>query len=438
MAQLEEYFANPDSLWAIAQHYGLKTNFIDFSDDPRVAAFFACDMNAEPSKSQNAAIICVNSDDFTTFWKEVGTVLLKRVEATSHPHFIRIDVSNLWRLQQQKGSFLWNPVVDIEQAYDFDRIVFPYVKEDPSLPKRQDIYPINQSELEKLLTQFFMNEQLRAGKRVLGALSVAFLKIEAPVDSYDAKSWCPAGISVTSDWAETSAWDKREAARSDTALPGFPVELDPHASPKQISEILLSMLSPTFIELNRAKALDMRAKGGEVLAGNCARMASCVRRLWNGMRTLPYSATDIRTAIKKTLNLIPLAEQGISDQSAFGRAGLYVDMASNTDGYGAYSRGTVTREAFIEAHNQEFLVAVRANLEASDPSCRGKTDIDLAKAFLQRAGRPWERFAFSGLKRLMIEELIPTQIAWRVPQDEADLRVVIYFSPKEFRVFGLA
>jgi hypothetical protein len=40
VAGMARYFADPDSMWAIAQHYGIPTMFIDFSDDPRVAAFF--------------------------------------------------------------------------------------------------------------------------------------------------------------------------------------------------------------------------------------------------------------------------------------------------------------------------------------------------------------------------------------------------------------
>jgi hypothetical protein len=69
---MAEYIARPDSLLAIAQHYGLPTQFIDFSDDPRVAAFFACDSRTEPLANQMAAIICLNSEDFVRFWKQVG------------------------------------------------------------------------------------------------------------------------------------------------------------------------------------------------------------------------------------------------------------------------------------------------------------------------------------------------------------------------------
>jgi hypothetical protein len=65
------------------------------------------------------------------------------------------------------------------------------------------------------------------------------------------------------------------------------------------------------------------------------------------------------------------------------------------------------------------------------------SDEAAAHLFLQLAGRPWERFTFSGLRKLMVEEIIPTQIAWRVLSDEASLRTAIYFSPSEFKVFGL-
>jgi hypothetical protein len=156
------------------------------------------------------------------------------------------------------------------------------------------------------------------------------------------------------------------------------------------------------------------------------------------MRTLPYTANEIHTALKKTLESFSVARRGTNDHDVFGRDGLYVEMGSNADGRGAYSRGAVTRKALIDAHNPAFLRAARADLEASNPGFRNMTDITLAPAFLQRTGRPWERFTFSGLKKLMAEELIPTQIAWRVETDEANLRTVIYFSPTEFKVFGLA
>src|SRR5687767_3370811 len=40
---LEDLAANADMAIAVAQHYGLPTNFVDFTTEPKVAAFFATD-----------------------------------------------------------------------------------------------------------------------------------------------------------------------------------------------------------------------------------------------------------------------------------------------------------------------------------------------------------------------------------------------------------
>jgi hypothetical protein len=435
---MKPYFSNPDSLWAIAQHYGLKTNFIDFSDDPRVAAFFACDMKAEPAKDQSAAIICLNSDDFLSFWKKFGPHFLEGSDETKFPSLIRIDVDNLWRLQKQRGSFLWNSVYGIERIYDFDRIIFPYVKNDPSLPNRNEIYPIHQSELEKLLTQFFMNEQMIEGNRAIAALNVSKYKIGVPVDNYEAASWCRAGIAMTSDWLQSDAWDKRQVEHSDATLPGIQVELDPSCSLEEISRALCLILSPEFIESNRGRALDILATRCKDFDRDCVRLFARVRRLWNGMRTLPYLASEINTAFVRTIELFAIARQSTDVGDAFGSDSVYVEMASSADGYGAYSRAAATSEALSEAFNPEFARAARQQLEVGNPAFRDATNSSLARAFLQLAGRPWERFAFAGLRKLMVEQLIPTQVAWRVSSDERDLRIVIYFSPKDFKIFGLA
>jgi hypothetical protein len=47
---LEPIAANNDHLIAVAQHYGLPTSFIDFTTDPRVAAFFST-YSATPGQS---------------------------------------------------------------------------------------------------------------------------------------------------------------------------------------------------------------------------------------------------------------------------------------------------------------------------------------------------------------------------------------------------
>ncbi len=432
---MSKYLADPDSMWAIAQHYGLRTLFIDFSDDPRVAAFFASDAQGVPAAGQEACIVCLNSQEFQEFWNDQGPFILKGIERTQYPSLIRINVDNLWRLQQQKGSFLWNPVAGIERFYDFDRIVFPYVKNDLALPARNEIYPLHQSELEKLLTQFFMNEQMREGYRTLAGFNIQTYNIETATDQYEATSWWPAGIARSADWTQSVAWDRQSIEHSSVALPGVTIELPAAIPLEEVCNSLRSILVPAFIERNREKTIDIRITGSPTDSDRHD-LFRCIRRLWNGMRTLPYTPHEIDTAIARTMELFPFAKK--SRSAGLGDDGLYIEMGSSADGAGAYSRATITRKAFIEACNPNFLLAARKELEKTNPAVRSKSDAALAHAFLLLAGRPWERLTFSGLRKLMTEQIIPTQIVWRVVSDEADLRTVIYFSPTDFKVFGLA
>jgi hypothetical protein len=434
---MSSYVTHSDSLWAIAQHYGLPTFFIDFSDDPRVATFFACDSKSTPAEGQLAAIICLNSADFERFWKDIGPAILKGAQESDYPQFIRIDVANLWRLQQQKGSFLWNVVGDIERFYDFDRIVFPGVRNDPALPKRAEIYPIHQSELEKLLTRFFMNEQLLVGNKAIDRS--AFHVITVPPSPFEMASWWQGDSTVSEDWRDTDPWDKERIEHSSAALPGASIKLDSASSLDQAYGLLRSTLSAVFIEANRNQVLDLRRTEGGPFEGDIADLVAAIGRLWNGMRTLPYTATEIYTAMANSLTLFSLRCQGVRADQAYGNEGVDVEMSSNADGRGAYSRGAVTRRSLMQACNPAFLAAARKKLSEGNEPCENETDEFIAELSLHLPARPRERFTFTGLRKLMVEQLIPTQIVWRAsPSSQDALRTVIYFSPNDLLVFGLA
>ena len=85
---LKHLLQNRDAAFAVAQHYGFPTNYIDFTVDPKVAAFFATD-----SKSDNddACILCLSIPDLKAFWKDIP-----HQDQYPPPDFIDIDVSNLW------------------------------------------------------------------------------------------------------------------------------------------------------------------------------------------------------------------------------------------------------------------------------------------------------------------------------------------------------
>src|ERR1700730_8777206 len=64
VSDLQPIANDVDATLAVAQHYGIPTHLIDFSTDPRVAAFFAAhDPPATHAKSDRGCIICLNTQE---------------------------------------------------------------------------------------------------------------------------------------------------------------------------------------------------------------------------------------------------------------------------------------------------------------------------------------------------------------------------------------
>lgn len=60
---LESVAADPHAVLCIAQHYGIPTFYIDFTTEPGIAAFFACDSQRPMSAEAKRCIYCLNTQD---------------------------------------------------------------------------------------------------------------------------------------------------------------------------------------------------------------------------------------------------------------------------------------------------------------------------------------------------------------------------------------
>src|SRR5882724_10849961 len=116
---LESVAVSSDMIIAVAQHYGLPTNFVDFTTEPSIAGFFAS--HGTPSSTRSSCIICLNTQDLAEFWED-----LHPLTGDHKPEFIELTVPNLWRLESQRGVFLFCPFQNFEKIYDLDRIIFPH------------------------------------------------------------------------------------------------------------------------------------------------------------------------------------------------------------------------------------------------------------------------------------------------------------------------
>ena len=102
-----------DSVRAVAQHYGLATDLIDFTTDPRIAGFFATHAgNKPPTEQGDSCILCMNSSVARDAFEFIRNGLIARGDSEwldRVPELIEIDVANLWRLEAQYGVFLRVP-----------------------------------------------------------------------------------------------------------------------------------------------------------------------------------------------------------------------------------------------------------------------------------------------------------------------------------------
>lgn len=111
---------NVNKLFAILQHYGVPTCYIDFTTEPSVAGFFASDCKEPPESTHQSVIYCLNTNDLISFYKEIKHVGSMKNYAVE---LISVDVDNLWRLQAQHGCFLYVNH-DWTSLYDMDRMFF--------------------------------------------------------------------------------------------------------------------------------------------------------------------------------------------------------------------------------------------------------------------------------------------------------------------------
>jgi hypothetical protein len=283
---------DPHVAFAIAQHYGIPTNYLDFTTDPAVAGFFAADTSA-PIAGMESCIFCLNSADLLWFWNAHEEVL-------DFPELaiIRPEVENLWRLQAQSGAFLYTSANWV-MHYPMDKIVFPFSGY-PSYPTRRDIYPDRKSQLEILLDQFFDHEsKLNEYERTQDFIA-AMKASGVPVRIVDVGR--SAGYEKL---ASHHSWDRAEAWQTLTVETHrevwrriIPIALDMNEVP---TEIATKFGQGVRRAIERDSLLRRHAIVWEVEQqdGIACRptLAAGLASLWDGLRCLPCQDVELAQAL---------------------------------------------------------------------------------------------------------------------------------------------
>lgn len=424
------YLANEvsrvDELFAILQHYGIPTCYIDFTTNPSVAGFFASDRTTPPPSNEKCAIYCLKIEHIKEHYAKLR---LQNTELAAE--LIIIDAPILWRLQAQHGCFLYVNH-DWTQLYEMDRIEFPWSGY-PAYPSIDQIYPKHKNALENLLDQYFAEERSREAYE-------AFLAMMADLENkgtkipfvthlksgpYDSDAFTDS-LKILPSWSSEKKNEWTTLPSEDfytTVGRRLPFTLrqgsGAPSAKHQIIEAVYNTLraQPTL----RQYAIDWSFTNlpEELEPENLSR---CIRIAWNGMRRLPFTNPEIADAFGALVELC--AKPGC--QSIFGNeiSDAFLEWLPDClevefcPANGASSRGFCSSSGLLSALDDEFITKLREQSTALS-----------ASGLLSVSYDPRLTFNFSKFSTIFARELIPSQIA--------SSRELILFNPMQLTTFGL-
>lgn len=427
LAYLEDV-TNQNALFAIRQHYGYPTNYIDFTTDPSVAGFFASDTSKQPDEGTISAIFCLDTEHLVDHYKKIGKIRPTKMKIEP----VSVDVRNLWRLEAQNGHFLY---VDHDwyTVYDMDRIEFPWTGL-PAYPPRHQIYPAQKSHLEQLLDEFEALEQRRIGQQNMNKMieelkgkGVKFQMTHWITDPqrYKKSVFAEALIPLES-WSKEklSPWllERQEQFHSTVgSIIDVRVRSEPGAPPAHF-QVRTAFLGALYRETGlRARAAVWKIDGlvglQEVEQYLCA-----IQSAWNGMRNLPYKDDDIADAMGALTQLFLIGNcnsmMGSIMDSAFNQ---WISDAFLIE-FGNDVLNTVSR---AHCSGNELLQCLDASWKRS---CNDQEIVSSAYRVFFACSKPELMFEFDAFARLYARQIIPAQLAQK--------RSLVLFNPARLNFVG--
>lgn len=451
----------PDIFYAIAQHYGIPTNFLDFTRSPTVAAFFCLDNRPVSVEDDFCRIFCLNRRNFSA-----------RIEVTNRfcnkgrpVELIEIDVSNLWRLQAQEGLFLYLPIIITQDlvehnfedyCFPLDGILFP-VQGDEIICEKALIYPTRKSQLEMVLDQFFymrsvnefdleaiinrhISSQTKPSSNQRQPVKVSELywpvSKDNPADLFENSptkdySWMQCNNNAwhpksTDSWHELQrlpiAIDINMDLRFDEIRSKVNEQLLQHLLPESYVKRRLIELEVTLINYQPSFISDQQQALKKIKLG--------IEHIWDGMRLFPYSIEEIASSVSSFVALIN-AEYFFEQHPEKRETGSFwdqiynepfcIDLAADD---GSESRAMIEEKSFVDLFRQGFITLLKEEFKEAYQSA-------FYFAIFAKLRTPCYLYDFDKLRALFVTQIIPTQMymrgQWGVP---------IFFSPGQLSVLG--
>lgn len=428
---LEELAKHPDDMIAVAQHYGIPTNFVDFTTSPRIAGFFASYGKINEEENFESCILCLHSQELINFWKRLPS------KYSPPPEILYLNVQNLWRLEAQHGVFLFCPYSNFEQIYDLDRIYFPYTGQVSSVTE-DEIFPKRKSQLEIFLDHYFMNELMIDGQKNIhaGWTIHRIPEIKEKCSKELLLNGTPPPILNSWNHSHIESWlmQSNEKYLHTLGNETWEMTLDLDKDLGSIQNEVLDYLTTQF--KNNPNVRNRLLNWSIIVVGNQPRdpienrVESYIKRLWDGLRKLPYDDKDIAKGLTNCFMLASyLLKQGRVMQvdwwkvtsECFGDETIEIEFGSED---GSYSRSFASRSKLLSAVREDIYDYV-------DQKWKTQLENNII-GLLQALWAPNRLFDYDKLTKIFAHEIVPVQVIMRSE------RVAIFFSPARLDDFGLA
>ena len=429
---LSSLHENLDAITAVAQHYGLKTPFLDFSYSPRVAGYFATDGG---KAGDTGTIICINRERFRRSWETMNG---QHHASNGFPltDIVEIDVKNLWRLQAQEGAFVRCHVTPTVLEM-FSYMLHIYFPQNPGtvVEATDRIYPAERSHLEVLLDQYFLVQSYPDRQRRLRELwddiiqlpsqaledaVLSFFKSNKLPDNHP--SWETA---FARSWLEEPDEEYGPTRRHRTAQLVLPTQDYSGNVEREVERIVSGVIATTQtgdrpnmnwnITFPDGRPVYVNGEGVTPLQDEWTEysMSEALNTIYSGMRYLPYTDQQIVRAITRYIVMT-----GFGIHKVMGDA-----CGVEFEGAGVRGRGFCSPSRVRNALRDDFYQLVKPDKLNEDGEL-GFGDLLFTGRFIRTA------YLFEKFVELFVEDLIPTQAVLAVEG------LVIGLNPMRLEVMG--
>ncbi|GHT33230.1 hypothetical protein FACS189434_06830 [Bacteroidia bacterium] len=414
-----------DKFIAIAQHYGLCTNFLDFTSSPEIAMYFATHDKC-CKVGEKCVIVCLNKKEFEHEVNNGYTNYILSKQNLPIPRIVECDIKNLWRLNAQKGCFIELPYINYDKIYGFDKIYFPYSEPFNDI-KDTDIYPERKSPIEIELDKFFMDIRMIENSKTVKTFPnvVQFdVDLEPTLEQKNKIFKDFSKLSAHSSWKNIdNEWVVEKQIEWKYEGNRNQIQIDCQKLIDNDSDYLNKLTG--IIDKHRNELINLEVINADnfisrnligysgskpIFTNSKITISGKIKTMFDGMNILPYSNEQIVNAISELLN-IELHFEEINK--------INVEFLENIDGKGYYSRACILKDDYRNLLRDDILTYLNSEYLSTNPNFEDIMLLGCDMSFVSD---------FNKFVDLFAKRIIPFQIFLN--------RNPILFNPAKIKIFG--